>query len=526
MFRIDVPTAVGVLPTPDDEGTPGYFSDGNPATSTPATVVPADFLNMAQEELCNLATAGGAALSKNNRTQVRDAVLQLLQRGPTNFATDSGSANDYKADFTPAIAAYTNGMVLRVFTANANSGASTLDAGAGEKDIVRADGSALAAGDIPANSFFAVQYHVSDDKFYLISTPQTISANTIQQQTGNYATAGGTANAITATFSPAVGAHVAGMPLRVKIATTNTGATTFNPGPGAVDVVNQNGGLLSGGELVAGSIATFIYNGATYVHQNGVSMWPLGTLSGLTLSRTGTTTYQVAAGAAVNENTGVKHDMVRSAAMSKSLSGWSAGGGNGSLDTGSIASNTWYHVWLIRKDSDGTTDVLLSLSATAPTMPSGYTARRRLGSIRTNGSSQITPFLQYGDAFVWETPVISVSATNPGISAVTRTLMVPTGVVVNAKVHARLNITTTNLACGGLLSPLALADIAPSNAMDTAPYNFFATANGVTGDQMNGTLLEVLTDTSAQVRSRLSTSTAAVTLNVTTLGWTDNRGRH
>lgn len=74
-----------------------------------------------------------------------------------------------------------------------------------------------------------------------------------------------------------------------------------------------------------------------------------------------------------------------------------AGSGANGLDTGSLAANTWYSVWVIRKP-DGTTAGLISLSATAPTMPSGYTYKSRVSWIRTDGSGNKYPlsFKQYG----------------------------------------------------------------------------------------------------------------------------------
>ena len=59
------------------------------------------------------------------------------------------------------------------------------------------------------------------------------------------------------------------------------------------------------------------------------------------------------------------------------------------LDAGTIANNTWYAVWAI---SNGTTFAgLISTSATAPSMPSGYTFKTRIGwvdrkSTRLNSS--------------------------------------------------------------------------------------------------------------------------------------------
>jgi hypothetical protein len=63
-----------------------------------------------------------------------------------------------------------------------------------------------------------------------------------------------------------------------------------------------------------------------------------------------------------------------------------AAGANG-LDTGAEAANTWYYLWLIYNPTTVTYAGLFSLSTTAPTMPSGYTKKRRIGSVRNNASS-------------------------------------------------------------------------------------------------------------------------------------------
>ena len=69
-------------------------------------------------------------------------------------------------------------------------------------------------------------------------------------------------------------------------------------------------------------------------------------------------------------------------------------GANG-LDTGSLTTDTWYNVFLI---SNGTTvSGLLSLSATAPTMPSGYIYAYRVGAALTDGSSHFMRTIQRGN---------------------------------------------------------------------------------------------------------------------------------
>ncbi len=71
----------------------------------------------------------------------------------------------------------------------------------------------------------------------------------------------------------------------------------------------------------------------------------------------------------------------------------SAAGANG-LDTGAEASSTWYNLWVIWNGT--TTSALLSLSATAPTMPGGYTHKARVGVVRNDASANLWRTLQYG----------------------------------------------------------------------------------------------------------------------------------
>lgn len=83
--------------------------------------------------------------------------------------------------------------------------------------------------------------------------------------------------------------------------------------------------------------------------------------------------------------------------------------GANALDTGTIAAATWYHAWII---SNGTTVAgLLSLSATAPTMPTGYTYKYRVGAIRTDGAAAtFERVLQKGNAAQY---VVVTGSTTP-----------------------------------------------------------------------------------------------------------------
>lgn len=55
---------------------------------------------------------------------------------------------------------------------------------------------------------------------------------------------------------------------------------------------------------------------------------------------------------------------------------------SGSYYSNNPAINTWYAVWVIAK-ADGTAAAMLSLSITAPTLPTGYTYATRVGMVRT-----------------------------------------------------------------------------------------------------------------------------------------------
>jgi microcystin-dependent protein len=85
-----------------------------------------------------------------------------------------------------------------------------------------------------------------------------------QFQTSNYAVDIGVANAYRVVLNPALAQPVAGMPIRVKITNTNTGPSTLDPGPGAGPVVTVLGLPLTGGELQAGMVVEFFWNGVSY----------------------------------------------------------------------------------------------------------------------------------------------------------------------------------------------------------------------------------------------------------------------
>ena len=92
-------------------------------------------------------------------------------------------------------------------------------------------------------------------------TDLQLVAKAIQTGKLNFAVAGGTANAITATFAPVPASPIDGMVIRVKMTAANTGAATLNGDP----IVLENGSALSGGELKSTVIYEFRRNGSNWV---------------------------------------------------------------------------------------------------------------------------------------------------------------------------------------------------------------------------------------------------------------------
>ena len=74
----------------------------------------------------------------------------------------------------------------------------------------------------------------------------------------------------------------------------------------------------------------------------------------------------------------------------------STAGANG-LDTGTVAANAWYAEFVIYNPATNTQAGLFSLSATAPTLPAGYTMAARMGWKRTGASGYLLQILQYGN---------------------------------------------------------------------------------------------------------------------------------
>lgn len=79
MQRVKTATAVTSKPPYSADGTPGFFTRGDAVAGIPATMPGQDFFNMVQEELLHVIIAAGLTPSATDDTQLRQAVLTLIE---------------------------------------------------------------------------------------------------------------------------------------------------------------------------------------------------------------------------------------------------------------------------------------------------------------------------------------------------------------------------------------------------------------------------------------------------------------
>ena len=239
-------------------------------------------------------------------------------------------------------------------------------------------------------------------------------------------------------------------------------------------------------------------------------------LSGLRLTNDQSVSIAIAPGVAA-DSTNVAM-MSLNAPFNKTTGPWTVGGTafvNGGLDTGSFASNTWYHIFLIQRPDTRRVDALISLSPTAPTMPSPYTLFRRIGSMLSSGSSQWMAINQNGDDFLWPVPAADISAASITSSGALYALSVPPGVQVMARIRLGLASSTV-----GAFARISSPDENPAGAnVPNSNFNLrvWATGTGCPWELM------VRTNTSAQVYGVASAS--GCSLAGVTFGYIDRRGR-
>lgn len=336
--------------------------------------------------------------------------------------------------------------------------------------------------------------------------------------------AGGTSDAITATYTPARGAPQDGWLYAFRATAANATTTpTFAPDGNTAELITRFGGAAVAFGDIPGNLAeSFVrYNAANTRYEllnPAAPQVPRGFLGGLILSNDGVapnTVLDISAGQCADSTNAA---LIVLGAFTKSTAGsWAAGSGSNGMGTGlTIANTTWYHVFAIIKA--GAADVYFDTSIAAANKPSGTTLFRRIGSFLTDGSAHIIAFTQLNDNFIWGTPVNDVNANNLTNSGATYTLTVPTGLNVQALFNASYSNTGGNGGRVQIYSPSqATAGIGTNTGSNFQLYNEVTS-------QYEGGQFAVFTNTSAQIKA-ISSATSGNSFSIWTNGWVDSRGR-
>lgn len=143
---------------------------------------------------------------------------------------------------------------------------------------------------------------------------------------------------------------------------------------------------------------------------------------------------------------------------------WAVGTSAGGLDLLASAGNNDFYIWAIKRIDTQVTDVLFSLSSTAPTMPANYTLKRLIGWFKRVGGT-IVAFHTYeteggGLEMNWDAPTLDINQANT-LTTARRTDAVK--VPLNFSVVANLNFAILDAAS------TALVQICCPDQTDAAP---------------------------------------------------------
>lgn len=237
-----------------------------------------------------------------------------------------------------------------------------------------------------------------------------------------------------------------------------------------------------------------------------------GAIGGLTIGNGTDADHDIDITAGEARDSSNAYTMALTSTMVKQIDAtWAVGTAAGGLFSGTVANTTWYHVFLIRKDSDGSIDAGFDTSINAANIPTGYTAYRRIGSVLTDGTANILAFLATGTGkdinYRWVTkPTLDVDDSALSATPKNYTLpSVPTGLRVKANLNALAGV-------GDQIYTYSPDEA--DQAVSTSVTPLHTIPDGTAAQ------VEVVTNTSAQIRA---VANGTATLRVAVIGWDESR---
>jgi hypothetical protein len=418
----------------------------------------------------------------NKHTSVGDAAArnqyasagQVQDNGLHWGGTAGGTANALTLSPSMAIPAYVAGQVFWFIAgAAANTSTATVAISGLPTIAIQNQGAALAGGEIAANKYHAILYDGTAFQLFRVAiTPAGpfVDSSVIVEGSGD-----------------------ATKKMRIEVDTNVPTATTI-----VLTTPNASGTLATGADA------------------QGLFL-PRSYLAGLQLTYSSGTTLAVAAGQC-RDSTNVANITVSAltACAITASTAWTAGSSQNKLNNQALPAAGTLHVFAMRKDSDGTGDIIIDASLT-PSLPSGYTYYRRIASLRTS-SSAWRAWVQDGDSFMYLTPVGDVVAGNMANTRTLRTLTVPVGIRIQAIIGVTQYSDATVNPAGVWIGDPSVTDASVA-AITPNPVLTFRTAN-----EGQSIYMRCYTNTSAQVADRGFTALASNTW-YNTFGWIDTRGR-
>lgn len=242
---------------------------------------------------------------------------------------------------------------------------------------------------------------------------------------------------------------------------------------------------------------------------------PRGYIDGLVCSEAADTDHDVTIAPGVARDAGDTYSLRLASAITKRIdAAWAAGNNAGGLFSGAVAVDTWYYLFLIRKDADGSIDAGWDTFKTAANKPAGYSAYRRIRAYKTDAAANIIPTDQNGDFIKIRAPVTNralagLANTNRNAYAVTA----PPGTV--ARVLAQIRWPGTTSTQYFWIDDSLRADAAASSTNNNIRV--------VIQYDTQGRVLDLSVDSSSQVYARGNST--SIEFELATLGWIDDRGR-
>ena len=217
-------------------------------------------------------------------------------------------------------------------------------------------------------------------------------------------------------------------------------------------------------------------------------------------------------------------DLVISALLTKyANTTWNQGTNEGGLDTGSIGSNQTWHIYVISNTT--IVDVIFSQNGISPTLPSGYSLYRRIGSFTTNASAQVRQFSQIGNRFLYtERPIVSQSGVALGVGG---NLIALNGIPLDVRVKPIISSQITSAVSWAFYEFVSTYPSTQIPGINNTTLNTFL-RQGQAAAMVGAYSLEVYTNSVRQIGIDVSVAVAAgaAGLYVDVYGWYDDRGQY